>query len=636
MTRLSIPTRNRARVKHPRAETSKKGVSPAVVLLYLAGSIVAMLALRATSLPPAGAWGGFIFFAVFMALLLFFSIPATGSGFKTNAYISFDRLAQVAMLLLFGPAAAAWGVGAAMLAYMLVRNPYREAWRALMIHALGVAGMYLLATLAGGLVYAALGGEVPLRQLGSADFLRVCVLILSLQMVNDALLIPITWSKQDGRTWRKPIPWSSSLTEVIIAFTGLVTAFVYSKLPLSAFVLYVAMLFDIAILLKIMTNTTAAERRRAQELGAVNRVIQAVDSAASIDDLLETIFAEIRGLIGFKVLVIGLYDPASGEINIRLNYDQGKRYPPARRKLGAGVLAWTIEHQQSVMIADARTSAHPGLQRRIITGEPAVSIMNVPIIFKDVVVGVISLQDYRPRAFGARHLELLEGFAQQIAVAITNARLFTELQENQRELETRVRQRTEDLERTSASLKQAMEQREDLLKRLERENRRDPLTGLANRRHLQETLSQEHYRARRFGHPLALAMGDLDYFKDINDRWGHAVGDEVLKTVARLLGTEVRATDLVARYGGEEFVMLLPETSRDAAFAACEKLRARIGAHDWSTIAAGLTVTMSFGVAASVGGDKSRAHLMVEADSALYQAKSDGRNCVRRGESTNA
>ncbi|MCR4391725.1 MAG: GGDEF domain-containing protein, partial [Candidatus Acetothermia bacterium] len=101
---------------------------------------------------------------------------------------------------------------------------------------------------------------------------------------------------------------------------------------------------------------------------------------------------------------------------------------------------------------------------------------------------------------------------------------------------------------------------------------RDPLTGLYNRRFLSEVLAQELERARRYGRPLALVMGDVDSFKAINDRYGHVAGDQALQRVARVLQSTVRASDYVVRYGGEEFVVVLPETDE----AGAEEAMARI------------------------------------------------------------
>jgi diguanylate cyclase (GGDEF)-like protein len=164
---------------------------------------------------------------------------------------------------------------------------------------------------------------------------------------------------------------------------------------------------------------------------------------------------------------------------------------------------------------------------------------------------------------------------------------------------------------------------------LARASGEDPLTGLANRRQLDPRLAEEFDTARARGRPLALALFDLDDFKQVNDRWSHAMGDAVLRAVARLLRAHCRESDLVARYGGEEFALLLPATDAAGAQVVCDKLRAVIAAHDWNALAPGLRVTASIGVADDSGVADAQA-LLAAADARLYRAKRGGKNQVRR------
>ena len=159
----------------------------------------------------------------------------------------------------------------------------------------------------------------------------------------------------------------------------------------------------------------------------------------------------------------------------------------------------------------------------------------------------------------------------------------------------------------------------------------DDLTGVFNRRHLMQLLAEESERARRAHEAFAIAMIDLDHFKTINDRFGHAGGDAVLKRFCALSGVTIRATDRFARYGGEEFVLLMPmNTSLDTASEATERLRLVIATENWSTtLGAGCgSVTVSAGVA-TWQQDESVEALLARADAALYEAKRQGRNvCV--------
>ena len=156
---------------------------------------------------------------------------------------------------------------------------------------------------------------------------------------------------------------------------------------------------------------------------------------------------------------------------------------------------------------------------------------------------------------------------------------------------------------------------------------RDPLTGLLTRAYLDEKLPALLLRAQRKGRLTSALFVDLDRFKRINDRFGHATGDDVLRQVARLLLLSVRAREVCVRYGGEELLVILEDTGEGKATQAAERLRSDIEGHDWPRLAAGLAVTISCGIAEHRGAEGVRSWLE-RADAALYAAKRGGRNRV--------
>ncbi|HEY1328051.1 MAG TPA: diguanylate cyclase [Casimicrobiaceae bacterium] len=184
-----------------------------------------------------------------------------------------------------------------------------------------------------------------------------------------------------------------------------------------------------------------------------------------------------------------------------------------------------------------------------------------------------------------------------------------------------------ELEALNASLTEANVVRISLVDQLERQTYEDALTGLANRRRLDLRLSESFALVQRHGRPLAVAVADLDHFKRVNDEHSHAIGDAVLKTLAQLLQSQVRQTDLVARYGGEEFVLVLSETDAEAAYVVCEKVRNAVEQHAWSEIARGLALTVSIGFCADTSL-QSAERMLAAADAELYAAKGAGRNCI--------
>lgn len=157
----------------------------------------------------------------------------------------------------------------------------------------------------------------------------------------------------------------------------------------------------------------------------------------------------------------------------------------------------------------------------------------------------------------------------------------------------------------------------------------DPLTGLGNRRYLDQRLPALLQQAEATRLPLGLALLDIDHFKRINDRHGHLCGDEVLSLLAQMLRDNTRADDLLARIGGEEFLIVLPHTDQDRAIEVCSRLRQRVAEQDWGALAAGLQVTLSIGLAQAPRYEMDS--LFARADRALYRAKQAGRNRVRRG-----
>lgn len=165
-------------------------------------------------------------------------------------------------------------------------------------------------------------------------------------------------------------------------------------------------------------------------------------------------------------------------------------------------------------------------------------------------------------------------------------------------------------------------------RRAEALSRTDELTGLHNRRGFFELSAQPFRQARRSGNAMAVAMLDLDFFKSVNDRYGHFAGDEVLRKLARVVDTQIRASDIPGRIGGEEFVLALPDTDLSRALEFAERLRADIAATEITLDDNTLRCTVSIGVAVLTDDCPSIEALLARADNALFRAKANGRNRV--------
>jgi diguanylate cyclase (GGDEF)-like protein len=183
----------------------------------------------------------------------------------------------------------------------------------------------------------------------------------------------------------------------------------------------------------------------------------------------------------------------------------------------------------------------------------------------------------------------------------------------------------------SSSMRQSLYQSglklKEAYQRIEELAELDELTGSFNRRCIMRLLDDEITRARHLGTPCSVALIDLDWFKRINDGYGHPTGDEVLRTFAITVFANIRNIDRFGRYGGEEFLLVLPDTSNESAAHIMERLRAIVADLDWSAFSPGMQVTISAGVA-TLGANETADTFLARADSALYAAKARGRNRI--------
>jgi len=162
---------------------------------------------------------------------------------------------------------------------------------------------------------------------------------------------------------------------------------------------------------------------------------------------------------------------------------------------------------------------------------------------------------------------------------------------------------------------------------LEEQATHDKLTGLFNRRYVDDFLQREIDNAKRYNRPFTVALADIDHFKRVNDSHSHAIGDQVLCRVSEILTNRCRKTDIVARYGGEEFLLCFPDTNAEFAEQICSQIRYAVEKTDWSDIGMGIRLTISFGIA-ETDIDSRPTSILSDADTRLYQAKHKGRNRI--------
>jgi diguanylate cyclase (GGDEF)-like protein len=344
---------------------------------------------------------------------------------------------------------------------------------------------------------------------------------------------------------------------------------------------------------------------RADTLHRILEVSNELKAHLTIEHVLASIVRAVSNSFGFHTVMLYLYDRTENVFERRTDAGLERRpdgAPPARVPREE-IAQWFSERyriSKSYFVShlDRQTlSATTGkIERRRRGAAPGswhpLDLLFIPLTAADQLIGVLQVDE--PKSGLVPKLEdvqALEIFANQAVTAIQSARAY----ETTRQMSVR-----------------------------------DSLTEAFNHRYFQETLYRELTRHERSGSPLALLMVDLDDFKRVNDRWGHPVGDIVLRGLVDELTKGSREMDTVARYGGEEFALILPETTPARALIAAERLRNRVASRLFVSpeIPHPLAVTISLGVACYPDDANSKRALVERADQALYQAKRNGKNCV--------
>jgi diguanylate cyclase (GGDEF)-like protein len=357
----------------------------------------------------------------------------------------------------------------------------------------------------------------------------------------------------------------------------------------------------------------------AVDLAGVLSASEALTSETSIDALRERVVDVLTTMTGATGVHLLLWnddadgwvlstpdrDDGSGTIPLDIPLDQAR----ARRLLPASVVCYAQRTFQPLVVGDAtcdeRFSRDPYL-----SDVERCSLLAIPVRYRGATSALLILENRLIRdAFTPDRLDGVVLIAGQLGVALNNTMVYASL-------ERKVAERTEELARAND--------------RLERLSLTDALTGLANRRRLEEVLAGEWDRGHRSATPVALAMIDVDDFKRYNDRYGHVAGDRCLHRLAALLERYTGEVELAARYGGEEFAIVMPGIDLDAALERAEQLRqAVVELKEPHPVDRELVVTVSIGVAAMTPtADHGAEHLAELADIELYRAKRGGRNRV--------
>lgn len=371
----------------------------------------------------------------------------------------------------------------------------------------------------------------------------------------------------------------------------------------------------LALLLERRLDITRAERRR-NELNALANIARVLTESEDLETVLPSIGGAIAAITAIDYVSIDVMNP-DGTVQMRNTNSMRSGTEQLQERWRAGatkpdpVREAVFRTRKAMLMPDVQNDARiPEKGRQFFMRTLIRSTAMFPLVVKDEALGVLSFASHRPLELAGAEAELLEGLAAQVAFAVKGIKLYQELAESR------------------AQLQDINEQLQESMGIQHRLARTDALTGIPNRRFIDETLEAEVARARRYGQPVSVVMSDMDELKEINDTYSHQAGDEMLRFVALFARESCREVDVVGRYGGDEFVFILPSTTLEDATTFAERFRERLARYQPPLRTKDpLRVTASLGVAEWDSALMEHADCLLRAsDRAMYEAKAAGRN----------
>src|SRR5712671_3615334 len=331
--------------------------------------------------------------------------------------------------------------------------------------------------------------------------------------------------------------------------------------------------------------------RLSQELTIFHDVAKALTSSLNLDSVLQTIMQKMAEYFRPDTWSLLMVDETTDELYFAIAVGPAAdSLKSLRLKMGEGIAGWVAKHGESLIVPDVYKE--PRFAKRIdeMTKWQTKSVICVPLRAKHRSLGVIQLINCPMETFGDNEMFFLNALCDYAAIAIDNARAVERIQE---------------LTIT------------------------DDCTGLYNARHLYKTLEAEVYRSARFGHEFSVIFIDLDHFKAVNDTHGHLVGSKLLAEVGYVIKSHLRLIDYAFRYGGDEFVILLPQTSKEAALIVARRLLEVMRLSEFmATEGLKLNVRCSMGLATYPEDAKSAHEIIRQADEMMYSVKNTTRDNI--------
>ncbi len=335
---------------------------------------------------------------------------------------------------------------------------------------------------------------------------------------------------------------------------------------------------------------------QAERLEVLYEIGKAITGTLNIDALLELIFKQLSRVVDSDAYFVALYLPESHQMDIRILYDQGKRFPPEIIDANEGLSSWIVENKKPLLIQDLRKEMDYLPVKPVLVGEKRLSRswLGVPLLTENELIGLLAVTGYNPYEFDNTDKIIMEQIGQQAALSIQNARLYEEAT---------------------------------------RQAKLDSLTGVSNHNHFIDTLYQESEITMAAKAPISLIMLDIDHFKLYNDTYGHMVGDQVLRLTVQAIQSHIKKSDTVGRWGGEEFGIVLSNATTSQANMVANRIRRTLSELPLFNVE-GKTIpkpTISQGIASMPKHTSDVDELVIIADRALYRAKDKGRDQVAVG-----
>lgn len=330
-----------------------------------------------------------------------------------------------------------------------------------------------------------------------------------------------------------------------------------------------------------------------KRLDALHKLSQSMSSSLEAHQVVNLISSAIQSSFEADTYYVGFLEPDQKTIRLELLFDDGEFFDNVHYNVDESLGGWVVKNRKPLLLKDLPKEAPLLGINHVVVGQPKTSLswMGTTLQAGGVVLGLVAAASYQKSAFTRKDLELLEDFAQQAALAISNANIFGEV---------------------------------------ERQSRLDSLTGVLNHGQFLKLLSKTLATAAEHGQRVSVIMIDIDFFKQYNDQYGHLMGDQVLTSLAKIIENSVRSTDPIGRWGGEEFCVALYKASLSDAHEIAGRIQRGLTHLDIKD-RAGINLpspTVSIGIAVFPEDGTDSITLIDSADKRLYNAKDKGRNQI--------